>query len=39
MVDLSREFIPVYKVGGGHWRGRGISHYTSVLGAGQKQKV
>jgi len=37
--DRSREFIPGYKVGGGHWRDRGISYYESVLGAGAKQKV
>jgi hypothetical protein len=36
--DRSREFIPGYKVIGGHWRGRGISHYKSVLGAGAKAK-
>ena len=36
--DRSREFIPGYKVGFGHWRDRGISHYKSVMGAGAKAK-
>jgi len=26
--------IPVYKVGGGHWRRREISYYKSVMEAG-----
>jgi hypothetical protein len=37
-VDRSREFIPGYKVIGGHWRGRGINHYKSALGVGAKAK-
>jgi hypothetical protein len=36
--DRSREFIPGYKAGGGHWRDRGINHYKSVLGAVAKAK-
>jgi hypothetical protein len=36
--DRSREFIPGNKFGGGLWRGRGISHYKFVLGAGAKAK-
>jgi len=31
--DRSRLLIPGYKVGGGHWRDRGIIHCKSVKGA------
>jgi hypothetical protein len=36
--DRSSEFIPGYKVGGGHWCDRGINHYEFVLVAGAKAK-
>ena len=38
MLDRSQKFITGYKLGCGHWRGRGKSHYKFVLGAGAKVK-
>ena len=34
----SQKFITGYNLGCEHWRGRGISHYISVLGVGAKAK-